>query len=276
MAFWRFAMMDSCNPFCLRFWHWGNLFGESRYERVQILKEAKLSELISQVEFSHPELEGSQVLCPITREPIEEPVITIEGVVYEKYALIDRMKTFYDVPGSTVSLRRDDIYDFDELIGVLEFAEQRIKYYESCVHALGIKINQALLQLKQSVSYPAIFMCPLSKRKIKQAVITSEGRIYDEEAIKGYLESTGHDFDPIDGSPLNINSIIPFHELNEAICFYKNFLAESADRVSNFIDKTVDFGLDVLDFAQTFFGPPTYIEEEGELIQKPGMDFKVF
>ncbi len=267
--------MDSCNPFTLRFWHVGNLFGISRNEKVQVLKEKKLDALFTQIELSHPEQASSQILCPLTNQPIQEPVITVEGIVYEKYALIMRLNAFYDVPGAKQSLTREDIYDFKELIGVLEFSQLRIKYYQAQTQLWITKINQVLLNIKQSLNYPNIFLCPLSNQKIQSAVITSSGRIYEEEAIKGYLESTGNNFDPIDGTPLCANSLVPFHPLNESICFYRNFVAESAVKVAKVVDKALDFMVVGIDFAHSFFEAPTYIEEEGEVIEKPGMSFNL-
>lgn len=275
MAFWRWATMDSCNPFSTRFWHWGNLFGNSRFEQVQRLKQEKLVDLLNQVEFNHPANANSQIICPLTNKPIVEPVITIEGVVYEKYALLRRIKAYYDVPGSNIFLTREDVYDFTELLGVLQFAKYRKAHYESELQHWLLKLNQAITNVKHSLSHPSIFICPLSKRKIKSAVITGEGRVYDEEAIKGYFESTGNDFDPIDGTPLSIDSIIPFHRFNESICYYKNYVAESADNFSKVVDKALDAVVLGIDFAQSFFSAPQYIEEDGALMQKPGMNFKL-
>tara|TARA_B110000879_G_scaffold211235_1_gene303315 strand:+ start:1501 stop:2337 length:837 start_codon:yes stop_codon:yes gene_type:complete len=274
MAFWRWATMDSWDPFCLRFWRWGNVFSQSDCELVETLRDAKLTDLLSQIEFSHPEQDASQILCPLTNQPIIEPVISIEGIVYEKYALLRRIAAFNDVPGTDRQLSKQDVYDFKALIGVLQFAQQRRLNYQAKIRSWLEAIQQILVSKKVSVKYPKLLLCQLSNRRIKSAVITANGRIYDEDAITGYFETTGNDCDPIDGTPLRLSSLVPFHKFDEYVYLYRNLAVESADKVAKAVDKTLDILLTGIEFAHGFFESPTLINAQGQTIAKPGMDYR--
>ena len=81
MAFWRWSTMDSINPFKIQFWSFGNLFGQSNFEKVEALKRQKIKSLLNQIKFSHPKNSTSIISCPLTNKAIVNPVITIEGKI---------------------------------------------------------------------------------------------------------------------------------------------------------------------------------------------------
>jgi len=259
----------------MRFWHWNNLFGQSNFELLEVLKVNKLAQLYRQVEFSHPKHVNATINCPLTNQPIVEPVISIEGVIYEKAAINQRILLFDDVPGSDLALTTFDLTSFDALIGVLQYSKIRIADYFKAESQL-IKSAQIAVGSKETpLNYHKIFICPLSKRLIDKAVITPQGRVYDFEAIKGFLETTGQKHDPIDGSPLSLETLEPFRSFSDNLALYQNPIADSKFQANQFVDNSLKaFGTGA-SFIGSLFSAAPLIEDKGQLIPKPSMSFQL-
>ena len=273
MAFWRRLTMDSWDPFSWSFWHWRNLFSESKTELFERLKAEKFEMLLTQIEFSHPRQLISNILCPLTNEPIKVPIISIEGTIYEKQAFEKRILAFSSVPGSTLSLTLRDVSSFDQLIGVLDFVRQRNEKYFKIEKQ---KIALAKLALKNQVQaskHPAIFICPLSKRLIHSPMISPLGRVYELEAIKAYFETTKVLKDPIDGSPLCFESLEPFHAFKTQLSLYENPMAEAKMQAKALFSKSINALEKGADFINSFFKPAMLQDQEGRIMPKPGMDY---
>lgn len=275
MAFWRLSTMDSWNPFTLTFWGWGNLFGQTRVELFEILKSKKLSEVMLQTEFTHPKNSNFLMLCPLTNEPIIEPVISIEGVVYEKSAFERRIAAYNDVPGSRLSLTSSDVCSFNALIAALQYATCIRDNYLIKEKALLKASEVAVVSHEKTLHYHKTFTCPLSKKLIDIPVITPQGRVYDLESIKGYLESTGKQYDPIDGTSLCLDSLEPFPEFATNLALYRNPVADTKVKAVHLIDKSVKALETGMDFVGSFFSRPLISNQDGQLVPKPGMDYSL-
>ena len=67
----------------------------------------------------------SLIHCPITLEPIREPVITPQGIVFEKQALIEWVKKTGTCPMTREKLTTRDIKAFDPKKGASQYTEVR-------------------------------------------------------------------------------------------------------------------------------------------------------
>ncbi len=273
MAIWRWSTMDCWNPFSRRFWHWGNLFNESHLERIAQIKLNVITALFKQIQFSHPKQEQAKISCPLTHEPIRHPVITLEGRVYEKYALLQRIAGFNGLPGNQGHLTLHDVYDFNELNGVLEYAKARQLRYEQKEQALIQLAMETAMRPDIGLQYAEVFTCPLSKRLINNPVISPKGRVFDKEAIVGYFESTGAQHDPIDGSPLVLTALLPFNEYRSYLSLYRNKAAEMGEHAIQVANHGVDIVRDGLEFIGSFFHAPKIPGEDVDPISRPGMRF---
>lgn len=259
MAFWRWSTMDTHNPFTLRFWHWGNLFGTSQGENIQQRKQAAITNLYNRIRLSNPNHPDANVRCPLTEKVIEHPAITNQGIVYEKYALLSRLSISNRIPGSLYPISPKDVYDFKELNGVLAYAHQRQTHYLAS-YKKHLSDASSALNRELSHQYASIFVCPLSNRLMKNCVITPHGRIYDKDAILAYLEQTGtRGVDPIDGLPLSKSCLVDFSDFNQYLMLYRNKFAELLEEA---YAKSTHFA-DVVGTGLSFFAslltvpPPT-------------------
>lgn len=262
MAFWRWQTMDTWSPFSFKFWRWGNLFGQSEFERITQLKKTLTQGLYRKVVLTTPLQPISALICPLTQKPIENPVLTSEGVIYEKFDLLKRIAAYNDVPGSYTKPSRDQIHDFPELKGVIQFARYRKTLFaEKKAEALR-RAHEASHHQLLSFEYPAVFTCPLSKQLLKEPVITPEGRVYDREAIVGYLQHTQKNYDPLDGTPLQITSLVAFDELSPLLMLYRNRLAELTVNTKRVWGKTLTKLTQGLEAVSLLFSPSPSKEEQ--------------
>lgn len=275
MALWRWFTMDTRNPFALRFWTWGNLFGQSQYERVKLLKQEIYQRLYDQIRFSQPNHINASIVCPLTHQSIIHPVITPEGLIYEKYALKRRLAAYDSVPGTEKHLTKDDIYEFNEITGLIKFAEQRKETYQKKVAKLVETAQKVSLKSDKSFQYAGIFTCPLSNKLIRQPVITPVGRVYDYESIKGYLEISGSRYDPIDGTSLTVESLSTNENYENYLKMYHNRAAEFGEQVADVVNNAIQSVQLGVEFIGGFFSKPQIPDEQGKLITRPGMDFKI-
>lgn len=248
MAFWRWATMDSWDPFSRRFWTWGNLFGQSEREYVTEVKQTAYHTLYQMISFSAPEASQSQLVCPFTRRPIQEAVVIREGLVFEKTALLRRIATGGSIPGITRTLTAEGVYDYPELKGLLDYAKARVELYNE---AKASALNQARLAVAEKdyhLSYADIFRCALSKKLIKEPMLSPTGRVFDREAITAYFEKTNRNCCPVDGTPLKLSSLTLFEEMETLLALYSNRIADTkvqakgyAKQTSNAVDVCLDF-----------------------------------
>lgn len=275
MAFWRLRTMDSWNPLTWRFWQWGNLFSLSRYEHIEQLKYKIIDKLYQKIKYTHPLQADSKIECPLTHEAITHPVLTEDGQIFDKYALLQRISAYDTIPGCSRKLTAGDVYDFKELDGILKFVKLRHSAYLAKEQELLALAQQALAHRDTRLQYHSVFTCPLSGRLIRSPVITPAGRVYDAEAINGYFETTNKHYDPIDGSPLLPSSLRVFETFADYLSMYRNKPAELSEQAGELMVGTVNSVVKGFEFIGSFFSRPKIKDEQGELIPRPRMDFRL-
>ncbi len=273
MAFWRWSTMDTRNPFKFKFWNFANLFGQSDLEKISALKIQKLKTLNDQIKFSHPTKSQSTIICPLTNKHIVNPVITIEGKIYEKYALLRHIAKFDKVAGSNMRITRDDIYEFKGLKVILEYAQSRLDLYLNKELAILKNAEEIITRQSFNIEHAKLFICPLSKKLINKPVITPMGRVYEKESIRAYLEITSNNSDPVDGSPLCLDSLVAFNEFEICLVRYKNNPADFKIQVGDVLHDAIDGIKTGANFLGDFFVKPKIPTDEGKMIPRPSMAF---
>ncbi|WP_019215319.1 U-box domain-containing protein [Legionella tunisiensis] len=75
------------------------------------------------------------------------------------------------------------------------------------------------------IANPTLFLCPISKKRIKEPVITAAGKIYDKQTLKQYLQQT----DNLDetGCRLTMTDVVDFPEFQEKMTRHAFYLSQA-------------------------------------------------
>ena len=153
-----------------------------------------------------------------------------------------RIAAFNNVPGSNNRLTRDDIYEFKGLNAILKYAKSKRDVYFKTEQEILSEAQKIAATKASSTNQASLFICPLSKQYIKEPVISPLGRVYEKESIQAYFQTTSNEFDPIDGTPLRIDSLVEFEEFELYLETYSNNLAKILVQAAQ-IGKEISHGI---------------------------------
>ncbi len=136
----------------------------------------------------HPEKIPYSLTCPISGGLIEEPVITPGGFVYNKNDIIRWLKEGKQTdPSSREPLYESDLESFIELKLLINlFSQRRSVYMEiknNLIQEARAIVAKEGIATQPTQEDPPLFICPISKKKIQEPVITPKGTIYDKQSL---------------------------------------------------------------------------------------------
>lgn len=193
MAFWRPLTMDTWNPCSALFWTYANLFSKSDLEAVNEAKTNYLEALYTEIAQNPESITTSRMYCARSNTLIKQAVITPTGHVFEREEIKAYLKahTFLVLPSNFKrQLYARDFYSFSKLSDEIKiiteqktrFARAKALYIARAVNALRARSIRLLS------SPPEIFICPLSKKLIRNPVLTPEGQLFERSAIELYYK----------------------------------------------------------------------------------------
>lgn len=230
MAFWRPSTMDSWNIFSSYFWRFSNLFGQSNIEAVQIAKTKRLKEFQDEVLANAPDAANSKIICALSGYTIENAYIAPTGHLFE-VAAANKMfeKHIFIVPNDEDCNHRfyeKDLYPFPELDNAIKNFNARKKNYEQAKKDYLNTAEKTLWYQNETwlSAHPKIFICPLSKKLIKEPVLTPDGKLFDKKAIIEKLTK--------DNKEEEICRLLPFPEFGQKLREYDTILATISNQVA--------------------------------------------
>lgn len=184
-------------------------------------KDKYLKEALLESETCHLENNPLSLICPISRDFMLNPVITPDGFVYDKAFIVKSLQIKKEDPQSRSPLEIKDLKSFQELVPIIEkFICRKNNYLE--LKTQIIQEARTIAHHKPPIENPALFICPLNNKLIKDPVITSKGKIYDKQSLKEFLKHSGNK-DEL-GKPLSLKDVIEFDEFLQQIKVYNFYL----------------------------------------------------
>lgn len=180
----------------------------------------------------HPASPPVSLICPISKQLMKEPVYTPDGFVYDRVSIEKALTRDQRDPQSRNKLLPSQLRPFPQLLPHIEvFTSRQALYLEE--KARLIKRARELANTKPLQENPDLFLCPLNKKLIKNAVITATGKIYDRDSLKQFLQKTG-DLDET-RCQLTAKEVVPFVEFDAQIKVYEFYLSQQkkAEQISS-------------------------------------------
>lgn len=191
-------------------------------EEIALKKNEYLRKAQIEAHEAHPLSEPSSLYCPISFQPFKQPVITKKGFVYEKAKIQSWILKNPSDPLTREILLFEDLYPFSELKNIVSIFESRknefLKHQKQLVKRAFTIAHQHLFDKD-----PDLFICPLSKKIIKEAVISSDGMVYDKSALGNSVTNLGFaNHVPFDEFQQQINVFLYYKEQNKSAthCIY--------------------------------------------------------
>ncbi|MFW2570783.1 U-box domain-containing protein [Legionella sp. 29fVS95] len=174
---------------------------------------------------AHPASAPQPLICPISLQLMTEPVYTPTGYVYDKKNILKALATNPTDPQNRAPLKPSNLKPLPGLLDAIKiFTERQTSYLE---------IKKQLISQASDLAYanppsanPALFLCPISKKRIKEPVLTAAGKIYDKQALKQYLHETGN-LDET-GCRLTMADVIDFPEFQEKMKRHAFYLTQAS------------------------------------------------
>ncbi len=180
-------------------------------------------EAAKEAKATHPEELPSMLICPISGDFMEQPVITPQGKVYDKKFILKHLETKQEDPQTRTELKAKNLKDFSELSEIIkEFKQKKENYLKeknAFIQQVREVVNQEVLPEK-----PLLFLCPISHELIKNPVITSKGKVYDRDSLSNYLHCSNNSDE--EGQPLTISEVVLFTEFKEQLKLFQFRLAK--------------------------------------------------
>jgi hypothetical protein len=130
----------------------------------------------------------SDFLCPISRKIMTDPVVTVQGVSFQREAILKLLETRSTCPVSGTTLLPSSLCTNTRL-------QWKIRYWKS----KNDPVEQE--EEKEEVAPPQRFLCPLTSMIMQDPVTVREGHTYERAALSSFIEKYG-EISPYSTKPL--------------------------------------------------------------------------
>jgi hypothetical protein len=131
---------------------------------------------------------ASDFLCPISRKIMTDPVVTVQGVSFQRDAILKRLETHSTCPVTGTTLIASSLLTNTKL-------QWKILYWKS----KNDPVEQE--EEKEEAAPLQRFLCPLTRTIMQDPVTIREGHTFERSALLNFIENYGK-ISPNSGKPL--------------------------------------------------------------------------
>jgi hypothetical protein len=131
---------------------------------------------------------ASDFFCPISRKIMTDPVVTIQGVSFQRDAILERLETHSTCPVTGTTLIASSLRTNTKL-------QWKIRYWKS----KNDPVEHA--EETEEVAPLQRFLCPLTRTIMQDPVTIREGHAFERTALLKFIEKYG-EISPNSGKPL--------------------------------------------------------------------------
>lgn len=210
-------------PFKLSFWDGPKV----QREELKAKKDAYFNSVKLELAVTNPANPPRSLRCPIGLGLLKNPVITKWGNVYSHDAIKKHLKKNKLDPLNIMPLEVDEVFEFSELDSLIQdYIEIQRKYLRQKESKLSDARKIAHNGVFQD---PELFICPISNKMITAAMLSADGKVYDESSLKeaNYLTPVFNDAGgKIKEEKFTSDYFEPFHAFTQQINLFEIYRAE--------------------------------------------------
>ena len=152
--------------------------------------------------------------CPITKKIFQDPVVTPDGITYERAAIIEEKG---EEITSKLYPNRALKTIIDEELSMLgdSLRSKLLRMQKSMKSNLSLMLEKSVIPSKEHRVLPDSYYCPITYELMTTPMIDPEGNSYDRRAIKKWIKSN-HD-SPLTRTQLSFTQLYPNLALKELL-----------------------------------------------------------
>ncbi len=201
-------------------------WSDSNKKSIETQKKEYLAYAEKEAMTSPPNDVPRSLRCSIGFELISDPVITLDGKVYERKNILKQIQLQKRDPYTTKALSAADLYPFTELFQPIQTFAVRQKAYLKIKQDLMIKAR-AIANGDSFHEFPSLFTCEKTHIMLNEPLLCMKnGKVYETKIIEDYLREHGQIEES--GERFTLDDYESFPAFGEQIKLY-NFYREQHD-----------------------------------------------